>query len=42
MIHKVNNKCLAKFQLMFEGIKLNDNEMIIETILQGPLKYFGR
>lgn len=26
MIHKVNNKCLAKFILMFQGVKLSDNE----------------
>ena len=26
MIHKVNNKYLAKFQLMFQGVKLSDNE----------------
>ena len=43
IIHKINNTCLAKFQLMLQVVKLNSNEMIIEIILQDELlKYFGR
>ena len=46
IIPKTNNTCLtihANFQLMFQVVKLNNNERIIEIILQDELlKYFGR